>query len=132
MTTTTTTTEVPEATPAQEHSANALEHLRKYRKNIEDLLLFADCNAKQLSGLEWDPCHIYCKIEIMAGPKSKRFEREARLIARRWPGVVWTRRRNDGVCGVLDWHGTVDGIPVIIRNAEGIKWSPMPNTEVEA
>lgn len=106
--------------------------LDKYGANIERLNAFIDRYKERLAGCWWSACHIYGHIEIIISDReTSPYERDARAIARRWPGAVWIRTKSPDTCGALDWKTEIAGLPVIIRNAELIKWTPIPNTTVE-
>lgn len=130
--TTIATTETTGPTAAEMRFNHQVENLESYADNIRRLLEFIATNKEKLEGLNWTASHIYGQIEIeIGGYLTDTFEQNTRVIARRWPGRVWKRVKNEMTCGVLDWLSEPTGeIPVRIRGAEHIQWLPAPNTEV--
>lgn len=137
--TTTVTTPAPEPTPAEPTQVDKYEALlqaninglRDYQDRCRRLLEFIAKHHERLVGCQWGCCHIYCQIEIEIGGYDKAsYVQNPRVIARRFPGVVWKRAKNPNTCGVLDWQATVEEIPVLIRSAEKIKWLPEPESTV--
>lgn len=45
----------------------------------------------------------------------------AKPIARAFGADGWTRKANSYTCGAINWHKTVDGVRLTIRNAESLK-----------
>lgn len=133
-TTTETETEAVTKGIRKAHRDCESERLQRYASHIVMLQSFIQGNIDKLCDLNWHACHIYGRMEITIGNVSgNHFEQDARKIARRWPGRVWIRTKNAGVCGVIDWVSKPDepGVEIVIQSAEVIKWSPEPNTEVK-
>lgn len=123
--------EAAEATNAERLSA-CLDECVKYIAHCKDLSFWLGKYSDRLVGLNWTASHIYPEVQILIGGYgSTEFEQDARKIARRFPGVVWRREKDEYTCGVLNWKTIFDGMRLEIHHAEKIRWIPEPNTAVD-
>ncbi|SRR6266404_3426506 len=97
--------------------------LDKREADIQTVRRFLDLHGDKLTDTDWQEQAWSCRIKIGANKEySEMPVKNAREIARRFPGVVWTRVKNNITCGVIDFQGSLDGVELLIENAETLKF----------
>jgi len=98
------------------HAMGQFESIHKAKQDLLAVASFASRHKPKLDGTNW---RFYVDRDIHILPGSYGFEiNTAREIARRFPGVVWKRVKNEYTCGQIDWVATVEGVTIVIETAE--------------
>lgn len=112
-----------DAQPAEEAYNDATFEIHsQHRLKAERVEDVARAHLEKLAGTYW---RFYANEDLVIEANKDYLSqpvKDARAIARRFPGLVWKKVKNQWQCGVIDYVSELDGVTIRIENAETIQF----------